>query len=72
MFSDEGEAALIKATPAGWEEHGRFTLPKLSDTHEKRPTHQSARVWTHPVAANGRLYLRDQELLYCYDVAVKR
>ena len=47
-------------------------LPKLSPTHDSRPTHQSARVWTHPVVANGRLYLRDQELLYCYDVAVKR
>jgi hypothetical protein len=25
-------------------------------------------VWTYPVVANGRLYLRDQELLFCYDV----
>jgi hypothetical protein len=25
--------------------------------------------WTHPVIANGRLYLRDQDHLYCYDVS---
>ena len=33
---------------------------------ETAPTER--RLWTHPVVANGRLYLRDQELLYCYDV----
>ena len=31
----------------------------------------SGRVWTHPVVANGRLYLRDQELVFCYDVKAK-
>ena len=25
-------------------------------------------LWTHPVIANGRLYVRDQELLFCFDV----
>jgi hypothetical protein len=25
-------------------------------------------IWSHPVVANGRLYLRDQEMLYCYNV----
>ena len=28
----------------------------------------NAGLWTHPVVANGRLYLRDQELLFCYNV----
>jgi hypothetical protein len=28
-------------------------------------------VWTHPVVANGRLYLRDQQLLFSYDVSGK-
>ena len=26
------------------------------------------KVWTHPVVLNGRLYLRDQDLIFCYDV----
>jgi hypothetical protein len=25
-------------------------------------------IWTHPVIANGRLYLRDQDLISCHDV----
>jgi hypothetical protein len=25
-------------------------------------------IWTHPVVTGGRLYLRDQELIYCFDV----
>ena len=24
--------------------------------------------WPHPVIANGKLYLRDQNVLYCYNV----
>jgi outer membrane protein assembly factor BamB len=71
LFSDTGTAALIKATPDGWQESGRFTLLQTSKLRETRRTSQSAGVWTHPVVANGRLYLRDQELLYCYDVRQK-
>jgi outer membrane protein assembly factor BamB len=28
-------------------------------------------IWTHPVIANGKLYLRDQELIFCFDVSSK-
>jgi hypothetical protein len=30
------------------------------------------RIWTHPVIANGKLYLRDQELLSCYDISARQ
>jgi outer membrane protein assembly factor BamB len=54
---------LIEASPKGWKEHGRFTL-------DPQTTQRSAkgRIWTHPVVANGKLYLRDQELIFCFDV----
>ena len=26
------------------------------------------KIWVHPVVLDGRLYLRDQELIHCYDV----
>jgi len=68
LLSDEGEAVLLRPTPEGWQEKGRFNLPELSKTSQTRTTHRSARVWTHPVVANGRLFLRDQELIYCYAV----
>jgi outer membrane protein assembly factor BamB len=53
--------ALIEATPLGYKEHGRFTPPDLSGKE----------TWPHPVIANGRLYLRDQDVLLCYDVLAK-
>jgi len=31
-------------------------------------TLRAAAVWTNPVIANGRLYLRDQELIFCFDI----
>lgn len=61
-----GTAALIDASPAGWKEHGRFTL--TPQTTQRNP---KGMVWTHPVVANGKLYLRDQELLFCFDVSGK-
>jgi len=54
----KGTVALIEATPKGWSEKGRFDQPDRSDKNS----------WAHPVVANGRLYLRDQEVLLCYDV----
>jgi outer membrane protein assembly factor BamB len=64
-YSDvDGTVALVAANPAKkWDEKGRFTIPEKSDL--RKP---SARIWTHPVVANGRLYLRDQELIFCYQV----
>ncbi|MEW6303840.1 MAG: PQQ-binding-like beta-propeller repeat protein [Verrucomicrobiota bacterium] len=55
------DVALIVATPKGYEEKGRFTQPDRSDKNS----------WPHPVIANGRLYLRDQDVLLCYDVKAK-
>ncbi len=58
-----GKVALIEASPQEYKEKGRFTIPKRAKSNR----HQNA--WTHPVVANGRLYLRDQEYLFCYDVS---
>jgi len=58
-----GDCVLLEPDPAGWREAGRFTLPKQSSNRKFR-----GGIWTHPVVAGGRLYLRDQELLFCFDV----
>jgi outer membrane protein assembly factor BamB len=63
---EDGTAALVEASRAGWKEKGRFTVPKASAL--ERPSLSPSNVWAHPVVANGRLYLRDQECLFCYDV----
>ena len=66
MGEDEAEVVLIEASPEGWHEHGRFKLePK---TTLRKP---SGRIWTASGRGNGRLYLRDQELLFCFDVKAK-
>lgn len=62
----DGTVVLIDASPEGWKEQGRFTLSP--QTEQRSP---SGRIWTHPVVSNGRLYLRDQELLLSYDIQAK-
>jgi outer membrane protein assembly factor BamB len=56
--SGKGTVLLIEASPQGFKEKGRFDQPERSQ-------HNS---WAHPVVANGKLYLRDQDILLCYDV----
>ncbi len=63
IAEDSGEVALVEASPKAWTEHGRFKLDP--QTKQRNP---QGRIWTHPVVVNGRLYLRDQELLFCFDV----
>ena len=66
LEENSGTVALIDASPEGYKEHGRFTLSP--QTTQRNP---KGKVWTHPTVANGRLYLRDQELLYSFDVSGK-
>ncbi|QDU55567.1 outer membrane biogenesis protein BamB [Aeoliella mucimassa] len=61
-----GEVVLIDATPDGWQEHGRFTLSPQTEFRNPK-----GGIWCHPVIANGKLYLRDQELQFCFDVKAK-
>jgi outer membrane protein assembly factor BamB len=63
---DNGVCALIAASPMGWSEHGRFKIPR-----ETKLDRKSGGIWTHPVVANGRLYLRDQDLLFCFEVQAR-
>ncbi|MEW6306400.1 MAG: PQQ-binding-like beta-propeller repeat protein [Verrucomicrobiota bacterium] len=58
-----GTVVLVEASPKGWNEKGRFKLAPQTTQRSKR-----GKIWTHPVISNGKLYLRDQELLHCYDV----
>jgi len=60
---DNGTVVLAEASPAGWKQTGEFTIPQKT----KHPR-KSGKIWVHPVIANGKLYLRDNEHLFCYDV----
>ena len=57
----KGVIALVEATPDGYKENGRFDQPNRS----------SENSWPHPVVANGELYIRDQDVMLCFDVKAK-
>lgn len=52
---------LIAADPAGYKLNGQLDQPERTG----KP------AWAYPVVANGKLYLRDQDNLFCYDVRGK-
>lgn len=54
---EDAKMALIEATPDGYELKGEFELAT-----------RNGKSWPHPVVQNGRLYVRDQDELLCYDV----
>jgi outer membrane protein assembly factor BamB len=60
LLSENNVAGLAEATPSGYKEKGRFTIPD-----------QGWPSWAHPVVSDGRLYLRNQGWLACYDVKAK-
>jgi outer membrane protein assembly factor BamB len=59
----DGTVALIEASKDGWKEQGRFEMEPKTKIRSGR-----GKIWTHPVIVNGRLYLRDQDLFFSYDV----
>ena len=63
LSEDEGEVVLIAASTDGWQEQGRFKLDPLSEIRKPK-----GKIWVHPVICDGRLYLRDQNLVYSYDI----
>jgi outer membrane protein assembly factor BamB len=61
-YREEGDTViLVEANPKECVVHGRFN----------QPDRQGAPAWQHPVIANSKLYLRDQDILLCYDVKKK-
>lgn len=59
----DGRLILIDASPTGWKTHGEFTISP--QTKKRNP---KGRIWTHPVICDGKLYLRDQEYILCYNI----
>ena len=55
------KVALVKASPDGFTVVSEFALPKM-DGLGKDP------LWAYPAIANGRLYIRFWDVLFCYDI----
>jgi outer membrane protein assembly factor BamB len=61
-----GKFALIDPSPAGYKEISRFQFqPGETNGPFWAP---SGHMWTVPVIANGRLYIRNQDSLYAHDI----
>jgi|RhiMethySRZTD1v2_1073278.scaffolds.fasta_scaffold01218_7 outer membrane protein assembly factor BamB len=60
LFSENGVVGLAEANPQKYVEHGRFQLRTGN-----LPT------WSHPVVSGGKLFIRDQDTLYAYDVVAR-
>jgi outer membrane protein assembly factor BamB len=56
-MGEDGVVGLIDPTPTAYKEVSRFEIPR-----------GAFNTWTPPAVANGRLYLREQNNLYCYDI----
>lgn len=56
--SERGPVTLFEATPSSFVEKGRFDQPQRSG----RP------AWSHPVIADGKLFLRDMDKLLVYNI----
>ena len=57
LQSEDNLVGLAEATAAGYRETGRFTIPD-----------KGLPSWAHPVLADGRLYVRNQDTLLVYDI----
>ena len=56
--TEKGTMLLIEPNPKEYVERGRF----------EQPDRTGQPAWGHPVIANGKLYVRDQDLLLCYNI----
>jgi outer membrane protein assembly factor BamB len=59
-LGERNALGLVAANPNKYVEKGRISTPRTG-----RPS------WAHPVVTGGRLYVRDQHTLTCFDVSVK-
>lgn len=57
---EDGLVALVDATPDGLKVKGQF-----------KPAEVQGIGWAYPVIHDGKLYLRDQDILNCYDIRQK-
>jgi len=63
VHAESGDVALFEPSAEGYREKGRFTPPGVPSR-----ANPMEKAWTYPVIANGKLYIRDKQSLWCYDV----
>lgn len=59
----DGTVLLLEADENKGSVKGKFKL-----SPQTKVDRGQGKIWVHPVVANGKLYLRDQDMIYCYDI----
>jgi outer membrane protein assembly factor BamB len=62
VHAEDGNVALLEPIPEAYREKGRFTPPNRPATRD------NFTALTYPVLADGRLYIREFNSLWCYEV----
>ena len=65
VHAESGDVALIEPSAEGYREKGRFSPPNP-------PARGQSKAWAYPVVAGARLYIRDLNCLWCYEVKAAR
>ncbi|MFO0877049.1 MAG: PQQ-binding-like beta-propeller repeat protein [Gemmataceae bacterium] len=63
LVDEQGKVGMFEASPKGFKAAGEFKLPAESKKRKVR-----GGLWTGPSLSDGKLYIRDQELVFCYQV----
>jgi len=63
VHAENGDVGLMEPSAEGYRNKGHFTPPGLPER-----ANQMEKAWAYPVIADGHLYIRDKEALWCYDV----
>lgn len=63
---NSGTCWLVEPSLDGWKQHGELKLPEQTSLDRKR-----GKIWAHPVVAEGKLFLRDMDLIYAFDITAK-
>ncbi len=58
VLGENGDLGLVEPTPKKYVEKARFSVTE-------------DRCWTMPIIAHNRLYIRDETMVYCYDLQAK-
>ncbi|WP_164104301.1 PQQ-binding-like beta-propeller repeat protein [Candidatus Laterigemmans baculatus] len=60
----DGSLVLVEPSREGWKPVGSLTLPEQTEIARK-----SGAIWAHPVIADQMVLIRDQDLIFAYDIA---
>jgi len=67
LHGENGEVALVEPSAEGYREKGHFT-----PSGQPKRLNQMEKAWAYPVVSNARLYIRDQNVLWSFDIKASR